>query len=212
MSPADLDELEQDVEAARLRVADDVARLRAPATIDAFKGDVLAQVHEVKSEWVQKATNAASCTAQHLWIDLKNRASANPAAAFAIGAGLAWRLARRPPISALLVTIGAASLVRTNPSSGPPPIVTRAADFGERLNEFAGTAKEKLRQYVEEAQEASGETISQASAKATEIADRTSEMMQRAISDTETRDAYLLGGAVLAVGAAGVIAFVRGSD
>ena len=48
-------------------------------------------------------TIAAKDGAQRLFTELKDRAAANPVAALAIGAGLAWRLVHRPPIATLLV-------------------------------------------------------------------------------------------------------------
>ena len=90
MTEADLALLERDVVEARNRLTGDIARLRAPATLSGFKDDV-----------VDKMTKQASSTAQRVVADLKGRAAANPAAALAIGAGLLWRFAHRPPIATI---------------------------------------------------------------------------------------------------------------
>jgi hypothetical protein len=76
--------------------------------------------------------DAAIGSVQRIWSDLMDRASANPSAALAIGAGLAWRFAHRPPIATLLVGVGLAGLLRTNPSSSPSPIIAHAAELGGR--------------------------------------------------------------------------------
>jgi tellurite resistance protein len=100
---SDLNALERDVEQARARFAGDLARLRSPTTVARFKDDAWAQAVETKDELIDKTKDAARDGAQRLFTDLKERAAANPVAALAIGAGLAWRLVHRPPIATLLV-------------------------------------------------------------------------------------------------------------
>src|SRR4051794_23238835 len=84
MSEADLNTLEHDVEQARARFAADLARVRSPTTFANFKDDLLAQARDTKDGLLH---------------DLKDRAIANPIATLAIGAGVAWRLVRHPPIA-----------------------------------------------------------------------------------------------------------------
>ena len=50
MTDADLDLLERDVEAARGRLAGDVARLRHPATLSSFRSDVMDRAGSFKDE------------------------------------------------------------------------------------------------------------------------------------------------------------------
>ena len=50
MSDADLNALERDVEQARARFADDLARLRSPSTLARFKDDAWAEARETKDE------------------------------------------------------------------------------------------------------------------------------------------------------------------
>jgi hypothetical protein len=83
MSQADLNALEREVELTRAKFADDLARLRAPHTLAAFKDDLWAHARETKDG---------------ILADLKARAAANPAAVAAVAAGVAWRLFHRPPI------------------------------------------------------------------------------------------------------------------
>ena len=208
MTP-NLDLLEKEVDAARQRLVEDVERLRSPATVQGFKDELLSEARELKNEWARRAGRLASDTAQSLVADLKDRASANPAAVLAIGAGIAWRLVRHPPISSLLVSLGIVGLFRTSPDSEPSPVVTGALSLGERVNEYAATAKDKL---SADGSEDARDAVLRASRAATEFTGKTAAMAKRTIADVETRDAYLLGAAVLAVGAAGVIASVRNRE
>jgi hypothetical protein len=105
MSDATLNVLEQDVEQARARFAHDLAQLRSPANLSRFKDDLWAEARETKDELVSKGKEAAKDAANSFVEDLKARAAANPAAALAIGAGLAWRLFNRPPIATALVGV-----------------------------------------------------------------------------------------------------------
>ena len=239
MSQADLDTLERDVEAARNRVAGDVARLRRPAIVADFKNDVTSKALSLKDELVQRASDTASGTAQRVWTDLKDRARANPGAVFAIGAGLAWHLARHPPITTVLVGLGLTSLMRTDPASGELPIVTRATELAgsvqETVREWSAdgreaietaadkarewsaegreaieTAAEKAREWSEEARAAAGDTLSQVSSRAADLAQNSGRRLSP--YDSEVRDSYLLGVATLAIGAAAVISMRRGAD
>jgi hypothetical protein len=56
----------------------------------------------------EKAQKKLSAGVQDMWAEMKTRAASNPAATMAIGAGLAWRIVRRPLI---------ASTRRNRPSS-----------------------------------------------------------------------------------------------
>src|SRR4051794_40105847 len=121
MRKTDLDALERDTEQVRARFASDLARLRSPGTFSRFKDDVWTEVIETKDALVDKTTGAAKDGAQRILADLKERAVANPAAAVAIGAGLAWRLVHRPPIATLLVGMGLIGLLRTSPARNSEP-------------------------------------------------------------------------------------------
>jgi hypothetical protein len=219
MTEAELDLLERDVEAARNRIAVDFARLRSPATLSGFKDDVLARGREAKDATIHAMTEQASSAARRVVADLKDRAAANPAAALAIGAGLLWRFAHRPPIATLLVGVGLASLLRTSPHSGPSPVVARTSELAESATELAGSAAQKVREWGEEARESAGETLAQVSAKAADLAaqasklgERVSDVAERAFPESNQRDTFLLGAAALAVGAATLIAYQRRED
>jgi hypothetical protein len=218
MSQVDLDVLEREVEAARKRLANDIERMRNPAALSGFRNDVMAKASSLKDEFLRKASDTASGTAQRVWSDLKARASANPGATLAIGAGLAWHLARHPPITTLLVGLGLTSLMRTNPSSNPSPVVTRATElaetvkqkaqqWGEEARDGVGSVSEKARGWGEDAREVAGELISEVSNMAAD--GHSSHVAEHVFPDSAARDTYLLGAAALAIGAATVIAVQR---
>jgi hypothetical protein len=223
MTQADLNRLEQEVEQARERFTADLARLRSPAIYADFKDDVLAEVRQSKDELVEKTTQAAKDSANRLFAEIKDRAAANPAAALAIGAGVAWHLARHPPITSLLLGVGLISLLRTNPQSPSvgADMVTRAgemasvvkdnveqwsaSDTAARAGELAVAAREKLGRLGSDARDATRQTVAQATAAAQSLAERGAKV----IYDSEERDKYLLGAAAVALAGAVGIALQR---
>jgi vacuolar-type H+-ATPase subunit H len=191
MSSAELDLLEREVEAARAKFAADVGRLRDPRSYRLLKDDLLAEAKQTKDELLDKARSAASEAARDLLNQAKDKAIANPAAAAAIGAGLAWRLFTHPPIASLLVGLGAYSLWRTSPAPNGEGFTGRATDLAETASEstrdWSTRATDRLKEVSEQttvaAQRASAsvqETMRtiRESAKdaATEIASRTSHL------------------------------------
>jgi hypothetical protein len=172
----DLELLERDIEEARARLARDLDRLRSSETISHFKSDLLAQASETKDQLVGKAKESVGAGMQDLWRELKARAAANPAAALALGAGLAWRLVQRPPVASALVGIGLVSLWRTDPRYPAP-----GADLAARSAELFETAKQQ-------AEEASVEFRSRAGkmhSAAAEWAESGAETMGRAVQATK---------------------------
>jgi hypothetical protein len=135
----DLDQLERDLQETRERLARDLDRLRSTETISGFKADLLAQVSEAKDDLVGKAKASVTVGMQDLLGEVKARAAANPAAALALGAGLAWRLLHRPPIASALVGLGLIALWRTNPQNPAP-----GADLAARSAELFKTARAKM--------------------------------------------------------------------
>ena len=168
MSDADLNALERDVEQARARFADDLARLRSPSHLARFKDDAWAEARETKDELVGKTKEAAKDGAQRLFTELKERAAANPVAALAIGAGLAWRLVHRPPIATLLVGMGVVGLLRTSPARNSEPYMglhdedprllhrygAREPGLAARAGELADVVKDKVQDWSAEAGDA----------------------------------------------------------
>lgn len=192
MSQAELNALERDVEQARAKLADDLARLRSPANLARFKDDLWAEARETKDELVDKTKEAAKDGAQRLLAELKDRVAANPVATMAIGAGLAWRLVHRPPIATLLVGLGLIGLARTAPSQrrsqsymgmgDEDPVPVRRNQTGTEA--FADAAKEIVEDWSAQAGDAARETAAQIADKASAAADRAVEALHDARAAT----------------------------
>jgi len=191
MSKAELDVLEREVEDARGRLRLDLARLRAPGTMERMKEDV-----------TERVSGAAQDTAHRVLDEIKARAAANPVAALAIGAGLAWRFAHRPPIATLLVGVGLVAMFKTNPQERYV-----GADFVERAGEFAGTVKETVSEKIDElshsefvakASELSGTVAAKASELGGTVKELSGSVKEKAgeLSDTVAAKASELGGTV----------------
>jgi hypothetical protein len=221
MTKAELDALEADVEGARNRVALDLARLRAPETLSGFKRDLLGRAEQAKDALVHKATDAASSNGQRLLSEIKARIAANPMATLAIGAGLAWRLFRHPPVASILVGAGVASLLRTDGSQNGAgsEVFTRASHlastvadkvqgWGEDASDLAGTMADKVQGWREDARHATDQAVSHLSSS-TSLVRRQARQLTHAVAEHELRDTYLLGLAALAVGAATLISYQR---
>jgi hypothetical protein len=215
--------LELQVEEARAKLARDLALLRSPQPYREFGA-------ELKSD--------AKSAVQRAIDDVKARAAANPSAALAIGAGLAWRLVKHPPIATALIGAGVLSLWRTTPANEDDYLKTAQQRLGEQVSDVAETVKnyaaeqvvaarerivdyaDSARETVEEAAasaaEQAGETLKHAREAATHIPDKAVNAVQRAtrqfgraVTDEGMRDQLLLGAAGLAVAAALGIAYQR---
>lgn len=172
MSQADLNSLEREVVTARARFAGDLALLRSPETLAGFKDDVWAKATEVKDDWIEKAKESATDTVDGLVADLKGKANANPVAVLAIGAGLAWRLSRNPPIASLLVGLGLWSLWRTTPAR-------EGEGFGPRAMELATAANDKVQDWSAQA----GEAVAHFADQAASTADHASASVRETVHD-----------------------------
>jgi F0F1-type ATP synthase membrane subunit b/b' len=106
---SEVDALERDVEAARARLVNRVAQLKAPP-ISGVKDELVADATEYKDEVIDSAKQKVTDAIDGFVSDVKRRAADNPVAVAAIGAGLAWRLWQKPPIATLLVGAGVAAL------------------------------------------------------------------------------------------------------
>ena len=130
-----LSTLELEVEQARGKLANDLAFLRSPQPYREFGADL-------KSE--------AQSVVRRMLDDLKARAAANPSAALAIGAGIAWRFLKDPPIAAALIGAGILSLWRTGPIRVDDENYLGAAQerFGEQVSQAARAVKDDAAERV----------------------------------------------------------------
>lgn len=215
MSKASLQQLEREVEDARAKLAQDLAILRSPETFSEFSATLKAEALEAKDAVIEKAKSTATSTMWRVADDLKAKAAANPGAALAIGAGLAWRFIHRPPIATALVGAGLFSLLRTTPAPSTPymglydedrdRVLTnsRQTDWISQAGEMAVTVRDKAERWGADASAAAQQTaatIKEATASvgnvashilnetqqaATDIASKTSAMASRASSTVE---------------------------
>jgi hypothetical protein len=106
---SEVDALERDVEVARARLVNHVAQLKAPP-ISGVKDELVADATEYKDEVIDSAKQKVTDAIDGFVSDIKRRAADNPVAVAAIGAGIAWKLWQKPPITTLLVGAGVAAL------------------------------------------------------------------------------------------------------
>jgi len=180
MAELSLNEMEREVEAARGKLATDLSVLRSPATAAEFTEGLKQEALEAKDALIEKAKRNVQSSAEALIEDVKARAAANPAAALAVGAGIAWRLIRHPPIATALVGAGLLSLFRTRPADfhggAPSDYVAHAKTrLAEQTQEIAGAAAEKAIALRDTLSENLSET-------ATKVRERVSDWTTEAIS------------------------------
>ena len=172
MSDTSLRNHERAVEQARARLADDLATLRSPATFSDFADDLKHEALGAKDAILDHTKTAVQSTLNRVVEDIKAKAAANPAAALAIGAGLAWKFIRNPPIATALVGAGLFSLLRTNataPTNGYQP--DYFAEGKQRLKEQAGEAIAKVK-------EVAGDVQGAVAAKASDLTDAAATKVQ----------------------------------
>lgn len=237
MSKAELEQLEREAEQARSRLLGGLERLRSNDQLAEIKQRVTADVSQAKSELIGNAKSAVRDRADGALSEIKARIAANPAAALAIGAGIAWRLYRHPPVTSVLVGAGLMSLLRTDPDRPGmgAGMAARASDFagsarhrvedwrarqssgregdgsesvGERIGALAETARERVTEFASEARD----TATDAMTEARRAADRWTASGRRAVSGAmpdSDRDRVLMGAAAFAIAAAVGIAAQR---
>ena len=169
-----LSRLESQVEEARAKLANDLSFLRSPQPYREFGADLRSEAQSVL---------------RRILDDLKARAAANPSAALAIGAGIAWRFLKDPHIATALVGAGMLSLWRTSPNRVNEEHYLRTAQerFGEQVSQAVHTVKD----YAAETVVAAGETVSTYAQSARETVEGvTSAVVEEAAESIErARDA-----------------------
>jgi len=202
-----LETLERDVAESRARLAYTLDRLTSPETSEAVKRDLMDTVHKAKDDVMNRARDTGRQTAQGVADSLKQRAMDNPFAVALIGAGIAWRLYKKPPVTTLLVGAGVAALMMggsgrstgrglsrdpyRDPRQGYVP--GGVAGYGypveedaptpglaERAETAASGVAERARDLGERAREAAYAAAAQASETAREAGERAREAASRA--------------------------------
>lgn len=236
MDDPELTRLEREVEAARAKLSGDLSILRSPETTSQF-AEALTQgaLDNTKDAVLEKAKAQFHSTASSIVEDLKARAAENPAAVLAIGAGIAWKLARHPPITTALVGAGLFSLFRTGPARvnghATEDYVSHAKRrFGEQASGVAEAAKAEALELSKSVTENVRGTVHQLKSHATDLtaqaASATRDFTENAnqgasemlssraepASDPAVQDKLLLGAAGVAIVAALAIAYERSAD
>ena len=163
-----LRQCERDVEAARAKLADDLAVLRSPATVASFTESLKDTALDAKDAVIEQAKDAVRSKVSSFVDELKAKAAANPAAALTIGAGIAWHVVRHPPIATALIGAGLYSLWRSQ-------AVPSNTDYFEH-------GKERLKEQASElgasAMDMASEMGDVVAAKAGELADTAKQTVQ----------------------------------
>jgi hypothetical protein len=227
MADRDLDRLEAEVEAARRRVAADLEKVGAPGSFSELRRNLGSEVSEAREELTDKIKASARDAATGVIDGIKARAAANPVAALAITAGLAWRLAHHPPIASVLIGAGLVGLMRADPrrpgigAEGLGRARAVADNTRARMAEWsAGDPAARLGEAVDGVKDAAGRmgsaVVEATKRSAGQLADaiepraeRAIRMVDHAVRDPEERNKVLLGAAAVAVAAAVGIAYQR---
>lgn len=180
-----LGHLEREVEAARAKLAGDLASLRSPDAFTGFTDELKQEAIERRDALVEKGKARVQSTTQSVIEDLKAKAASNPVAALAIGAGVGWRLWRHPPIATALLGAGLFGLMRTK------------AEPRHRDEDYLAQAKERLKEQAREAGAKAGEMASKMAERveeqATELAGTASEKAAELAGAARERAAELTG-------------------
>ena len=203
MTEPSLSVLEREVEAARVKLASDLSTLRSPSTTEEFTEALKHETIDAKDALVAKAKAGVQSSIESLIEEAKARAAANPAAALAIGAGIAWRLLRHPPVTSLLVGAGLLSLFRTKPehsygtsmdylSHAKTRLVEQAGEVAEVAKEKAAalseTVTEKVTETTDDLKERVQDLAKQAASATHRVAKETKEHVSGMWSDEDTLD------------------------
>jgi hypothetical protein len=179
---------EREVEEARSKLAIDLATLRSPATFSSFTEDLKRDALETKDALMEQAKVATQSRLTGFVEDLKAKAAANPAAALAIGAGIAWRMLRNPPIATALIGAGLYGLLRTSAYQPPDRSRPDYLEHGrqrlkEQAGEFAASAKGVAAGAGEAVSAKTAEMIEAAKIKTQELTE-TAQLKARELSET----------------------------
>ncbi len=129
MGDSDLRRLEREAENARARLHETIAEIRDPRTIDNAKLEMKHRANEVKDralEFVRERRDDAMESGRSQWSDFSRRvqmnAMNNPWPVLMIGAGLGWRLWKRPPVTSVLIGTGLWQLFKNWDSVSDPDV------------------------------------------------------------------------------------------
>jgi len=196
--PSTLSECEREVEVARAKLTRDLSTLRSPETFSSLTDELKAEAFEAKDAVVEHAKEEVRTSVEGFVEDLKARAAANPAAALAIGAGVAWQVLRHPPIASLLVGAGVLGLWRTSAprlyprenrdylDRGKQRLQEQVKEFGTEASKVAAEAGRVLVDKAGKAYESASGVVDdwsqQVAEGAADFTSRTSDQVQDVVS------------------------------
>ena len=202
-----LQQLEMEVEASRAKLASELATLASPQTLSGFKNDIKHEVLQAKDAMIESTKSAVTSGVQQLVDDLKARALANPTAAVAIGAGIAWRLFQRPPVATALIGVGLYSLWRTEPSRDTPYMGLYDEDHGMRtfggegqpgVVNSASEAFDAVKEQTQKLGSYAGDAVRQAAAEIREKTSVVADQASRLVHDARDATGEIMGTTVAA--------------
>jgi hypothetical protein len=219
VTEAELDGLERDVVEARRRLSYDLNTMRAPATTQRIKDQLVGYKDELVDQMVERGVASGKEKIHGVVDNLKQRAVANPAAALSIGAGIAWHLLRRPPITSTLIGLGLVSLFRTPPAPAHTDVRDRLRQQASAAAQYAGEVGQDMAGRISGAVQSGLDQTLDAGMAATALV---SDAAERALAGAsaavdrmpaekidEARDQVLLGAAALSVTAAVAVVMAR---
>ena len=149
--------------------------MRAPESYSQFTSTVKQEALSAKDVLIDRAKASAQSTVESFVEGLKAKAAANPTAALAIGAGIAWRLIQHPPIATALIGAGLISLLRTNASHVN----------GRSNSDYVAEAKERLREqaadFATDVKEQAGRAVQVATDRVSELSGGAKERAEDAV-------------------------------
>jgi hypothetical protein len=166
----DLRTCEVEVELARSRLERDLEILRSPATFENFKRTIADETVKAKDDILSSLSESAQSKLFDVVDDLKRRATVNPGATLVAGAGLAYYLARKPPITAALMGVGIYSLFRTRPAR-TSDLAQARDNLRTQVSEVAASVQDVGTRIGSEVAAKAGETMDAALQKASGLAD-----------------------------------------
>jgi len=182
MSDPSVNKLQHDVERAREKLANNLSRLHEPSTQAEFTRALKEEAISAKDLLIEKTTSKVRSTFEDLVATLKGKAAANPAAALAIGAGIAWRLYQRPPIATALIGTGLISLLRTAPAAtngqAGDYLSDAAGRLSEQVSDLGETIKEEAVAAVDTIKDQTAILAKSANERVGELADQAQGLVQ----------------------------------
>lgn len=180
-------ELEADVEAARAKLALNMAVVKSPQARSQFFSQAQ---QDLKDTVIGGATHSARTGSGSFVDTLKAKATQNPAAVMAIAAGVGWQLYKHPPIASALVGLGLYSLLKSEAVPTDDPLETARRRAKEQVASAAEAAKsgaaslthniaEKVGEMTEPAREAGGEFVTEARRRLHDAQDVIAERAER---------------------------------